>query len=195
MKSNIKTGLYILLSFIILIEVFATGYNIKRSDANTKLVEYLNPFEYLQALIYPQKKVKIAFPRIVKNGCGKYAVQTKMSISRTHSFSDDPIPSKTDTTYHYIGIRHPDWNIWDVGGAPPLKTPIGFSPSYDIETLKIANRLNVFSGDTTYVEEIGGELMFDKEQDAYNAMMSYTHKQILVQMFNDSIDNCHNYKP
>src|SRR5574337_686752 len=114
MKSNIKITITILLIFATLIEAFAIYYNAQKGYNSISKLEPFNPIPYLKALIYPQKKAKIVFPRIVKNGCGKYAVQ----ISENYGLTDN---SKWDTIYYYVGIRPPaTLSIWS-DGPPPFQ--------------------------------------------------------------------------
>jgi hypothetical protein len=149
-----------------------------------------------------EKQTKIAFPRIVKNGCGRYAVQTTSSIKK-ENFADGSYT--IDTVYQYEGMKERDWFRGinyissDTSVSISLLKALGLSgytdPPPTISQLKDRHYAEVFSGDTIYDAGIGFELQFEKREDAQAVMQSYINKQNLVIRYDDSIDNCHNYKP
>lgn len=129
----------------------------------------------------------LKYPRVVKNGCGKYAV-----IIKETKTSDGVLYSS------FIGVQNRNgWIIsgWTVGGQESLYDKI-----IREKTEAIWN-----AGDTQYNYLLGYEMQFADSISAQLAANSYVHRQNLEKSFRDSISGakiayedsikkCHTYK-
>jgi hypothetical protein len=118
------------------------------------------------------------FPRVVKNGCGRYSIQMDLFVTNK------------DTLFNYIGLKskQPMRGIVIFGGWD--------SPKED--TIKILkdkkhNQIWAALGDTIFEARTPYELQFQDSTTPVKVLAYYRQRVDLEKVFTDSIDLCHVY--
>lgn len=139
------------------------------------------------------------YPRVVKNGCGTFAVQ----------MSED----EKSGAVRYLGVitYRPHYECYDtgnlqLGGRLVQTTTISVSGFYvigdcgydttNVDVIRSRKRAAIWGDikDTSYAYVIGHELQFKTEAQAAASMNSYLRRTREYNAFADSVTLCHTYK-
>lgn len=135
--------------------------------------------------------ISTKYPRVVKNGCGTYAVQMSnqgnyigVIVYRPH------YECYGDTMYASNGLTISG------GGFTFLSLSDCGYDTTNIEIVKVKKHQKIWADikDTSYQYRLGTELQFKTEVEATAAMNSYLRRTDEYNKFADSITLCHTYK-